>query len=97
MSDETVTVRLTQRHDYPFDKQFGAAVPMLLADEPAPLGQGAGPSPVAGRHRPQRTPVGSRRSWAGTSIGASIVASSSIATWVQTARHSDDTRSLCKR
>ena len=46
MSDETVTVRLTQRHDYQFDNQFGAAVPMLLADEPAPLGLGAGPSPV---------------------------------------------------
>ena len=46
MSEETVTVRLTQRHDFQFDNQFGAAVPALLADEPAPLGQGAGPSPV---------------------------------------------------
>ena len=46
MSEETVTVRMTQRHDYQFDNQFGGAVPMLLADEPAPLGQGAGPSPV---------------------------------------------------
>ena len=46
MSEETVTVRLTQRHDFQFDNQFGAAAPALLADEPAPLGQGAGPSPV---------------------------------------------------
>lgn len=46
MSDGTITVRLTQRHDYQFDNQFGAAVSVLLADEPAPLGQGAGPSPV---------------------------------------------------
>ena len=46
MSEETVTVRLMQRHDFQFDNQFGAAAPALLADEPAPLGQGAGPSPV---------------------------------------------------
>ncbi|MFM2059302.1 MAG: hypothetical protein RLY71_3687 [Pseudomonadota bacterium] len=46
MSDTSVTVRLQQRHDYQFDNHFGAAVPDLLADEPAPLGQGQGPSPV---------------------------------------------------
>jgi uncharacterized OsmC-like protein len=46
MSNETVTVRLAQRQDYQFDVQFGPGVPMLLADEPAPLGQGLGPSPV---------------------------------------------------
>ncbi len=46
MSDTNVTVRLTQRQDYQFDNQFGAGVPDLLADEPAPLGQGAGPSPA---------------------------------------------------
>jgi uncharacterized OsmC-like protein len=39
-------VRLAQRQDYQFDVQFGPGVPMLLADEPAPLGQGLGPSPV---------------------------------------------------
>jgi uncharacterized OsmC-like protein len=46
MSNETVTVRLAQRQDYQFDVQFGPGVPMLLADEPVPLGQGLGPSPV---------------------------------------------------
>lgn len=46
MSDAPETVRLTQRHDYQFDNHFGAGVPDLLADEPPPLGQGAGPSPV---------------------------------------------------
>lgn len=46
MAEQIVTVRLAQRRDYQFELQFGAAVPPLLADEPAPLGQGAGPSPV---------------------------------------------------
>ncbi len=46
MSEPRTTVRLTQRHDYQFDNQFGAGVPGLLSDEPAPLGAGAGPSPV---------------------------------------------------
>lgn len=46
MAEDKVTVRLAQRQDYQFDVQFGAGVPDLLADEPAPLGQGRGPSPV---------------------------------------------------
>lgn len=46
MSSETVTVRLAQRQDYQFEVQFGPGLPPLLADEPAPLGQGQGPSPV---------------------------------------------------
>lgn len=46
MSESPVTVRLTQRRDYQFDNQFGDGVPPLLADEPPPLGQGAGPSPM---------------------------------------------------
>lgn len=46
MSESRVTVRLTQRHDYQFDTQFDDAVAPLLTDEPAPLGQGAGPSPM---------------------------------------------------
>ncbi len=46
MSNESVTVRLAQRQDYQFEVQFGPGVPPLLADEPAPLGQGQGPSPV---------------------------------------------------
>jgi len=46
MSEPLTTVRLHQHHDYQFQNQFGAAVPQLLTDEPAPLGQGTGPSPV---------------------------------------------------
>ena len=46
MSTKDITVRLAQKRDYQFEVQFGAAVPPLLADEPPPLGQGAGPSPV---------------------------------------------------
>lgn len=46
MSSPTVTVRLQQRHDYQFDVLFGDHVPPLRADEPPPLGQGQGPSPV---------------------------------------------------
>jgi uncharacterized OsmC-like protein len=46
MANEFTTVRLAQRQDYQFDVQFGAGVPALLADEPPPLGQGQGPSPV---------------------------------------------------
>lgn len=46
MSETTIDVRLVQRHDYQFENQFGAAVPAFVSDEPAPLGQGAGPSPL---------------------------------------------------
>ena len=46
MSSENVTVRLAQRHDYQFEVAFGADVPALVGDEPPPLGQGAGPSPI---------------------------------------------------
>lgn len=46
MANEFTTVRLAQRQDYLFDVQFGPGVPALLADEPPPLGQGQGPSPV---------------------------------------------------
>lgn len=46
MSNEQVTVELAQQQDYRFDIQFGAAVPNLIGDEPAPLGTGTGPSPV---------------------------------------------------
>ncbi len=46
MSDETITVRLQQQHDYQFRVDFGGEVPPLQADEPPPLGQGQGPSPV---------------------------------------------------
>ncbi len=46
MSENIESVRLKQVHDYQFDVDFGAELPALRADEPAPLGQGAGPSPV---------------------------------------------------
>lgn len=46
MANENVTVRLVQKHDYQFDVHFGGAAPNLLADEPPPLGQGQGPSPL---------------------------------------------------
>jgi len=47
MSDSTFqTVHLAQRQDYQFDIDFGAGLPPLQADEPAPLGQGQGPTPV---------------------------------------------------
>ncbi|OGB86720.1 MAG: peroxiredoxin, partial [Burkholderiales bacterium RIFCSPLOWO2_12_FULL_67_210] len=35
----------TRQSGYQFLVDFGAAIPSLLADEPAPLGQGAGPAP----------------------------------------------------
>jgi uncharacterized OsmC-like protein len=46
MSNQAESVHLVQRLDYQFEMQFGASVPAWLADEPPPLGQGAGPSPV---------------------------------------------------
>jgi uncharacterized OsmC-like protein len=46
MSTSPETVILRQVQDYQFDLTFGADVPPLRADEPAPLGQGNGPSPV---------------------------------------------------
>ena len=46
MSETSVHIQLRQKQDYQFDVQFGDQVPSLLADEPAPLGSGRGPSPV---------------------------------------------------
>ena len=46
MSESTVTVHLSQAQDYQFDLDFGGGLPALRADEPPPLGQGNGPSPV---------------------------------------------------
>jgi uncharacterized OsmC-like protein len=40
------TVRLDQVQDYRFDVRFGPDLPPLRTDEPPPLGQGTGPSPV---------------------------------------------------
>jgi uncharacterized OsmC-like protein len=41
----TVSITVTQQNNYQFLVDFGSALPQLLADEPAPLGEGAGPSP----------------------------------------------------
>lgn len=46
MSEGRVQVRLQQQQDYQFQIEFGPGVPTLVGDEPAPLGQGQGPSPV---------------------------------------------------
>ncbi|MDO9312977.1 MAG: OsmC family protein [Burkholderiaceae bacterium] len=46
MSNPSQTVRLTQVRDYQFDADFGGQRPPVRIDEPAPLGQGVGPSPV---------------------------------------------------
>lgn len=42
----TVSVSLKQQADYRFEIDFGLDVPRVIADEPPPLGDGAGPSPV---------------------------------------------------
>ena len=46
MSDSTQHVSLRQAKDYQFDVAFGGRSPALRTDEPAPLGEGIGPSPV---------------------------------------------------
>jgi len=46
MAEQTIEVSLDQQQDYRFVVDFGAEVPALVADEPAPLGTGQGPSPV---------------------------------------------------
>lgn len=43
---ETVSITITQQNNYQFLVDFGAAIPGLLVDEPAPLGEGNGPSPT---------------------------------------------------
>jgi uncharacterized OsmC-like protein len=43
--NHTVSVTVTQQNNYQFLVDFGAALAPLLADEPAPLGEGSGPSP----------------------------------------------------
>jgi uncharacterized OsmC-like protein len=42
----TVSVSLQQQSDYRFEIRFGDGIPSLIADEPAPLGKGEGPSPA---------------------------------------------------
>jgi uncharacterized OsmC-like protein len=42
----TAFVSLQQQADYRFEIHFGDNIPHLIADEPAPLGKGEGPSPT---------------------------------------------------
>ena len=46
MSETNVHIELHQKKDYQFDIHFGGDVPVVMGDEPAPLGAGQGPSPV---------------------------------------------------
>lgn len=46
MSESNIRITLRQQQDYQFQVDFGEGIPPLLADEPAPLGTGQGPSPV---------------------------------------------------
>jgi uncharacterized OsmC-like protein len=46
MGNAIETVQLTQAADYRFDVDFGGRGPMLRVDEPPPLGEGGGPTPV---------------------------------------------------
>lgn len=45
MPDQPIPVSLTQQQDYQFRIDYGPGLPPVLSDEPAPLGQGQGPSP----------------------------------------------------
>ena len=46
MAEKTITVELRQRSNYQFDIEFNEGIPQLMSDEPAPLGEVKGPSPV---------------------------------------------------
>ena len=46
MAEAGHEVTLQQQRDYRFEIRFGEALPLLQADEEAPLGEGAGPNPV---------------------------------------------------
>jgi uncharacterized OsmC-like protein len=44
---ETVSITITHQEKYRFQVDFGDGIPELLADEPEPLGDGAGPAPAS--------------------------------------------------
>jgi uncharacterized OsmC-like protein len=46
MPAKTITVELRQRSKYQFDIEFSEGMPQLMTDEPLPLGEGKGPTPV---------------------------------------------------
>ena len=43
---DSISVTITQKENYQFLVDFGAAMPTLIADEPAPRGNGEGPAPT---------------------------------------------------
>jgi len=45
MASTPASVQLRQQQDFQFEIRFGDGIAPLLADEPAPLGSGLGPSP----------------------------------------------------
>lgn len=44
--DTIIRLQLDQLQDYRFEIHFGGDVPVLMSDEPSPLGTGLGPSPT---------------------------------------------------
>lgn len=46
MTEKTITVNLQQQSNYRFEINFDNKIPVLISDEPSPLGTGIGPSPV---------------------------------------------------
>lgn len=42
---QTVSVTITQLENYRFSVDFGEGLPQIVADEPAPMGDGTGPDP----------------------------------------------------
>ena len=46
MFNQQISVSLYQQQDYRFRVIFDERMPVLLSDEPAPLGTGLGPSPL---------------------------------------------------
>lgn len=44
-TDQSTSITITRQSGYQFLVDFGHAIPGLLVDEPAPLGQGQGPAP----------------------------------------------------
>jgi uncharacterized OsmC-like protein len=46
MANKMVTVELKQLSKFQFSIDFDESIPKLLTDEPSPLGEGKGPSPV---------------------------------------------------
>ena len=46
MIEKTITVYLQQQSNYRFEINFDNKIPVLISDEPSPLGTGIGPSTV---------------------------------------------------